>query len=134
MTDPRDDAQITDAATGKATVPTAPDAVLTPFSLLLGAKISDRDGHPIGIVADVMMAAAEGRIVYVALSVGGFVGIGERLFAVPWACFVIDPVGGALAVDFASAVLDGRDGFDKDSWPSAADARLAALPPGDGLV
>ena len=110
---------------GHAAVPTASDAALTPFTMLVGATVADARGETLGTVADVMMAAAEGRIVYVAVSVGGVIGIGERMFAVPWACFVVDPVGGALSVRFARAALDGRNGFDKDCWPSRADAALA---------
>ncbi|MGI4880685.1 MAG: PRC-barrel domain-containing protein [Janthinobacterium lividum] len=109
-----------------AEVPAARDAVLTPFSMLVGAKVGGSDGRPVGTIADVMMAAAEGRIVYVALSVGGVVGIGERLFAVPWSAFVVDPLGGALAVRFDAAALDGRAGFDKDEWPGAPDPAFEA--------
>ncbi len=111
---------------GDAAVPAADDAALTPFSMLVGAKVVDTAGEALGTVADVMMAAAAGRIVYVALSVGGVVGIGERLFAVPWECFVVDPVGGSLSVRFARAALDGLAGFDKDRWPSRPDEKLAA--------
>ncbi|MBV8971587.1 MAG: PRC-barrel domain-containing protein [Sphingomonadaceae bacterium] len=107
-----------------ATVPAAADAALTPASALIGASVADAAGSRLGTVAEVMLAAAPGAIVYVAVSVGGVAGIGERLFAVPWSRFVVDPVGGALAVDFAAAALDGRDGFDKDAWPTAGDPRL----------
>jgi sporulation protein YlmC with PRC-barrel domain len=105
-----------------AEVPAANDAVLTPFSMLVGAIVTGPNGKAVGTIADVMMAAAEGKIVYVALSVGGVIGIGERLFAVPWGAFIVDPVGGALSLRFDAAALDGRPGFDKDNWPSAADA------------
>ena len=108
----------------EAAVPTASDAALTPFTMLIGAKVADAAGEPLGTVADVMMAAAEGRIVYVALAVGGLIGIGERMFAVPWGAFVVDPLGGALSVSFPRAALDGLDGFDKDAWPAAPDPRL----------
>ena len=110
----------------EALVPTAADAVLTPFTMLLGAGVAGSDGERLGTVVDVMMAAAEGRIVYVAVSVGGIAGIGERLFAVPWSAFVVDPVGGALAVRFDRAALEGHDGFDKDAWPARPDGRLGA--------
>lgn len=126
MSGQRDGAKSSDAATGCAAVPAARDAALTPFTLLLGAHVGGSDGDPVGTIADVMMAAAEGRIVYVALSVGGIAGFGERLFAVPWSAFVVDPVGGALSVTFARAALDDLAGFDKDSWPAAPDARLVA--------
>lgn len=110
-----------------AVVPAASDAALTPCTMLLGAIVTGSDGATVGKVADVMMAAAEGRIVYVAVSVGGIVGIGERLFAVPWGCFVVDPIGGAMSVCLTKAALDGLAGFDKDAWPPAADDRLTAL-------
>ena len=111
---------------GDAAVAAAP-ATLTPFTMLLGAKVADRGGATVGTVADIMLAAAPGQIVYVALSVGGIAGIGERLFAVPWGRFVVDPVGGALAVDFSAAEFAGRDGFDKDNWPGVADPNLTPL-------
>ncbi len=114
-------------ATDDAEVPEARDAALTPFSMLVGATVTGPGGKPVGTIADVMMAAAEGKIVYVALSVGGVVGIGERLFAVPWGAFVVDPVGGALSLHFDAATLDGRPGFDKDGWPSAADESLCRV-------
>jgi len=113
--------------TGTATVAAADDAALTPATMFAGATVKDRDGGTVGTVADVMLAAAEGRIVYVALSVGGIVGIGERLFAVPWSAFVVDPLGGALSVRFDRAALDGHDGFGKDAWPPVADPLFAAL-------
>ncbi len=111
---------------GEAAVATAP-TTLTPFTMVIGAKVADSAGVVIGTVADVLFAAAPGQIVYVALSVGGVAGIGERLFAVPWGRFVVDPLGVALAVDFSAAALDGRDGFDKDRWPGEPDLYLTTL-------
>ncbi len=109
---------------GHAAVAGADDAALTAVSTLLGASVADNTGATLGTVADVMIEAAAGRIVYVAVSVGGIVGIGERLFAVPWECFVLDPVGGKLAVRFARATLDRHDGFDPDAWPVCGDPKL----------
>lgn len=111
----------------EADVPAARDATLTPFSGLVGATVAGSDGNVVGTIADVLFAAAEGRIVYVALSVGGIVGIGERLFAVPWAAFVVDPVGGSLSLRFDRAALNDRPGFDKDAWPAAGDDALLKL-------
>ena len=94
-----------------AIVPAASATALTPFGGLVGTRVTDPGGGTVGSVVEVMLAAAEGRIVYVVLAVGGVAGIGERLFAVPWSAFVVDPVGGALAVRFPAAALDGLDGF-----------------------
>ncbi len=116
-----------DASDDKAAVPTASSATLTPVTMLIGASVADADGGKLGTIVDVMVAAAAGQIVYAAVSVGGIVGIGERLFAVPWGRFVIDPLGGAVAVDFDADALAGRDGFDKDAWPALPDSHLLAL-------
>jgi sporulation protein YlmC with PRC-barrel domain len=107
-----------------ATVPGASDTTLTPVSTLIGATVTGPDGATVGTVADLMMTTAPGTLVYVALCVGGIAGIGERMFAVPWSAFVVDPVAATLTVGFVRADLDGRDGFDKDAWPTAADAAL----------
>lgn len=94
---------------------------------MVGAKVCGGDAKTVGIVADILFTAAEGRIVYVALSVGGVFGIGERLFAVLWAAFVVDPLNNALSLRFIRADLDGRKGFDKDRRPPVADETLLAL-------
>ena len=107
-----------------ATAGGAADETLTPATALIGATVAGSDGMPVGTVAEAMLAAAAGTIVYIALSVGGIAGIGERMFAVPWSAFTIDPVAGTLSVGFVRADLDGREGFDKDAWPTAADATL----------
>lgn len=107
-----------------AHVPNAADATLTPFSLVHGTTVLDHDGERAGTVAEVMMETAAGRIAYVALSVGGVLGVGERLFALPWDAFAVDPIGGEVRLRFAASAFDGHDGFDKDAWPTAADTRF----------
>ncbi|MGI4875864.1 MAG: PRC-barrel domain-containing protein [Janthinobacterium lividum] len=107
-----------------ASVPDCSDATLSPLTAIAGAKVAGSDGKPLGTVAEVMIESGAGRIAYVALSVGGVLGVGERLFAVPWPVFVVDPIGGGLAVRFAGDSLDGRPGFDRDNWPTCADTSL----------
>ena len=107
-----------------AIVSGAADDALTSVTRLIGSSVTGHDGNAVGTVIDVMLATAPGKIGYVALGVGGVAGIGERMFAVPWSAFVVDPVAGTLAVRFERSDLDGRDGFDKDAWPSGADPAL----------
>ena len=109
-----------------ATVPDARDDAVVRATSLVGASVAGTDGVSVGTIAEVMLTAARGQIVYVALSVGGILGIGERLLAVPWSSFVVDPVGGALSLAFDRDRLDAIEGFDKDCWPTGPDPRLAA--------
>ena len=107
-----------------ARVPGAADTTLAPVSVIAGAPVLGPSGDRVGMVAEVMLETGAGQIAYVALSVGGVLGFGERLFAVPWSAFVIDPVGGVLRLRFGLTALGDDPGFDKDAWPVAADPRL----------
>lgn len=107
-----------------ATVVDADDKTLTPASRLVGMKVSGGDGEPLGTIAELMLHADDGRINYAALAAGGWAGVGEKLYAVPWKAFVIDPVDGSLKLHLSRAELLSRTGFDKDRWPSASDSAL----------
>lgn len=84
---------------------------------LLERRVDDRAGKRIGKVVEVMLVAGKGEIAYVVVATGGWLGFGERLHAVDWAAFRIDPWNGKLSLDVEAAEFAARDGFDKDRWP-----------------
>ena len=88
---------------------------------LAEAKVTGGDGAPLGTLSELMLDTERGAIVYAALAVGGVMGLGERLFAVPWRCFAVDAEG-RVTSELTAARFEGRDGFDKDAWPAEADA------------
>lgn len=100
-------------------------SALTPVGSICGAAITGGDGQPIGAITELMIEGGSGRIAYAAVSVGGLLGVGERLFAVPWAAFVIDPVHGQFSLPMTRAELEATAGFDKDAWPTEADPALS---------
>ena len=104
----------------------ASEHALAPFSALCGV-VTGRDGAKLGAVTELMVEAATGRIGYAALASGGVLGVGEKLYAVPWACFTIEPVTHALSLPLTAAELHTMPDFDKDAWPTEADARFLAL-------
>jgi sporulation protein YlmC with PRC-barrel domain len=59
-------------------------------SSLLGAKVDDQDGRSVGKISEIILDP-RGRISYVIVSVGGFLGIGSRYYAVPWKVVDFDP-------------------------------------------
>lgn len=87
---------------------------------LAEAKVAGGDGAAIGTLSELMLDTTRGTIVYAALAVGGVLGVGERLFAVPWACFAVDGEG-RVTSRLTVADFEGREGFDKDCWPITAD-------------
>jgi hypothetical protein len=62
-----------------------------------------------------------GRIAYVVVSFGGFLHIGNKLFAVPWEAVRIDEGKHEFVLDVSKQMLEDAPGFDKDNWPDMAD-------------
>lgn len=44
----------------------------------------------VGAIKEIMIDAPSCRVAYAVLAVGGFLGIGERLFAIPWEALTLD--------------------------------------------
>ena len=62
-----------------------------------------------------------GRIAYAVLSFGGFLGMGDKLFAIPWGALAVDTSEEQFILDIDRKVLEGAPGFDKAHWPNMAD-------------
>jgi sporulation protein YlmC with PRC-barrel domain len=96
-------------------------------SQLMGANIQNSKGESVGEISDVVLDAARGKVSYAAVTYGGLMGIGDKMFAVPWEAFrcVQDPDDADdyyLVLDVTPEKLEGATGFDQDSWPNFADA------------
>jgi hypothetical protein len=66
-----------------------------------------------------------GSVCYAVLSSGGFLGMGEKLFAVPWSALTLDTENKRFVLDVEVDRLKNAPGFDKDQWPNMADASWA---------
>ncbi|MGN6579718.1 MAG: PRC-barrel domain-containing protein [Bordetella sp.] len=87
-------------------------------SKLDGETVYSADGDDVGKIKEVMLDMNSGRIAYVVLSSGGFLGMGDKLLAIPWRAFAIDPERKTLQLSISSEKIKNAPGFDKDSWPS----------------
>jgi sporulation protein YlmC with PRC-barrel domain len=108
-----------DNLTGKnheGTFPNTPLKYLT-ASTLIGEKVINSRGERLGDVKDIMLDVTEGRVQYIVIEYGGFLGIGEKFFAVPFDVLGIDTNEHALVLDYDKEVLKNAPGFDKDHWP-----------------
>jgi sporulation protein YlmC with PRC-barrel domain len=88
---------------------------------LVGDGVRNTDGEDLGKVKDIMIDLDAGMISYAVLDMGGFLGIGNRLFAVPWNSLKIDTDAHELVLDVAKETLDNAPGFDQDNWPDFSD-------------
>lgn len=78
-------------------------------------------GEDLGEIEHIMLDVQRGRIAYAVLSMGGFLGMGEKLFAVPWSALKLDADNKCFILDVDKQTLQNAPGFDKDNWPAMAD-------------
>jgi sporulation protein YlmC with PRC-barrel domain len=88
-----------------------------------GNKVMSSDGEHVGKISDIMLDVRNGRIAYAVLSEGGFLGMGSNLHAIPWSALTLDTDEKCFVVDISAQRLKDEPGFDKDHWPSMADAK-----------
>ena len=72
-----------------------------------------------------MIDVPTGRVAYGVLSVGGFLNLGDKLFAIPWSALLLDTANHCFRLDVFKERLEKAEGFDKDAWPTMADRRWA---------
>ncbi len=92
---------------------------------LQGDKVVNRQGENLGEIEDIMLDVPSGRVAYAVLSFGGVMGIGDKLFAVPWSALTLDADQKCFVLDVSKDRLKNAPGFDKDRWPSMADTSWA---------
>lgn len=90
-------------------------------STLRDTSVVNTAGEDLGTIEDLMIDPNAGRIQYAVLDFGGFLGIGDKLFAVPLEAFTVDTANERLTLDVTKDRLESAPGFDKSNWPSTAD-------------
>jgi sporulation protein YlmC with PRC-barrel domain len=88
---------------------------------LIGNDVYNRQEEDLGDIKEIMLDVPAGRISYAVLSYGGLLGMGEKLFAVPWQALTLDTVNKRFTLDVSKDRLESAPGFDKDHWPDMSD-------------
>lgn len=93
---------------------------------LVGDRVVNAQGESLGKIRDIMIDVPSGRVAYAVLSFGGVLGMGDKLFAIPWAALALDADQQCFVLDLDKERLRNAPGFDKDHWPSMGDMRWAS--------
>lgn len=91
-------------------------------STLMNEPVVNLQGEDIGKVEDYVIDLDSGCVAYAVLSFGGFLGIGSKLFAIPWKSLQLDMENHKWVLDVSEESLEDAPGFDKDNWPDMADS------------
>ncbi|MCG5499910.1 PRC-barrel domain-containing protein [Ectothiorhodospira lacustris] len=101
------------------------DELLLSTHTLIGTEVVTRADEKLGSIKDFMMNTTSGSINYAVISAGGFLGIGDKLYAVPWDALSLDTRAKNFILDVDVEQFKAAPGFDKDDWPDMADATWA---------
>ena len=91
---------------------------------IIGSNVVNARNEDLGKIEDLVLDAGEGRIAYAVLSFGGFLGMGEKYFAIPWNAFRFDVRENRAVLNVEKKTLENAPGFDKDKWPNFADSTM----------
>jgi sporulation protein YlmC with PRC-barrel domain len=90
-------------------------------STLTGDDVYNPAGEKLGKIDEIMIDLPSGRVAYAVLSFGGFLGLGDKLFAIPWSRLQVDEENRRFLLNVDRATLERAEGFDKDNWPDMSD-------------
>ncbi len=90
-------------------------------SKVIGAKVRNPQGEDLGKIEELVMNPSSGAIAYAVVSFGGFLGMGDKLFAVPFSALnpeaFSDQKDPHFTINVDKAKLEKAPGFPKNNWP-----------------
>ena len=93
---------------------------------LTGDNVVNRQNEDLGKIEHLMIDLQTGRVAYAVLSFGAFLGMGGKLFAIPWSALTVDTVDKQFVLDVDKKRLELAPGFDEANWPDMADRAWGA--------
>ena len=102
-----------------------PGPALMGADTLIGNNVYNQKDEDLGDIKEIMSDMRTGRVRYAVLSFGGFLGMGEKLFAVPWDALTLDTQNKRFVLNVEKDRLESAAGFDKDKGPNMSDPAWA---------
>ena len=87
---------------------------------LMGDTVRNRQGEDLGKLTEIMLDVDRGKIAYGVLEAGSILGMGGKLFAIPFQAFSVDRDNHQLVLNVDKDVIKNAEGFDKNNWPDTA--------------
>ena len=89
---------------------------------VIGSNVVNKQNEDLGKIEDLVLDTGTGRIAYAVLSFGGFLGMGDKYFAIPWNAFHFNLSENRAVLNVEKKLLENAPGFNKDNWPNMADS------------
>jgi sporulation protein YlmC with PRC-barrel domain len=94
-------------------------------SRIIGMDVVNRQGEKVGDIEDIVLDR-NGNAAYAVVSTGGFLGIGEKLHAIPWRSLQTNTGADKFVLDISKDRLSRAPGFDANNWPNVNDPKWSA--------
>lgn len=90
-------------------------------SSIIGTKVVNPRGESLGEIKEIVIDPNIGRVAYVVVSFGGFLSLGEKLFAIPYSAFEYNVTNKEYVMNVPQERLKDAPGFDSSHWPAMSD-------------
>jgi sporulation protein YlmC with PRC-barrel domain len=92
-------------------------------SSVIGTSVVDTKDESLGDIKEIVIDPSTGRVAYAVVSFGGFLSVGEKLFAIPFSAFKYNKAENEYVLDVSKERLKAAPGFDAAHWPSLAEEK-----------
>lgn len=89
-------------------------------SKIIGTKVKNPNEENLGDIKDLVIDPENGQVVYGVVSFGGVLGVGDKLFAIPWDALSWNRDKKFYVLDLDKDTLKKAPGFDKKHWPDTS--------------
>lgn len=110
-----------------STIEKTKPATLIASDRIEGTPVFRLGGKRIGTVKRLMLDKQRGTVAYAVMSFGGFLGIGDDYYPLPWAMLTYEEALGGYQVDVTDEQLKGAPKFAQDNWDFGDRTEEAAL-------
>lgn len=100
-----------------------PGPCLLMASKVCGDRVMSQGSESLGVIKEVVLDVARGQLAYAVVTAGGFMGVGERTFAVPWSALRLDLARKCFVLEAGKELLDKAPQLDQDQLPGKPDVR-----------
>jgi sporulation protein YlmC with PRC-barrel domain len=82
-----------------------------------GTRVYNRRGDRLGTIYNFMVDKRSGKVEYAVMSFGGFLGLGERYYPLPWNLLTYEEQHGGYVVDLDERQLERAPSFGRNDEP-----------------
>ena len=82
-----------------------------------GTLVYSRDRHRLGTIYNFMVDKVSGQVEYAVMRYGGFLGMGQRYYPLPWRVLTYHRDAGGYVIDMSARDFEDAPSFDRESEP-----------------